>query len=454
LRKLTHILFTLSLFFSIQLNGQEQLTRILFVLDASNSMNADWGNGQTRIEAAKEILAKHVDSLVGIPNLEIALRVYGHQSPITATYQDCNDTKLEIPFGKDNFTAVKNKIKTIKAKGTTPIARSLEASAGDFPDMNSRNIIILITDGIEACDNDPCVIAKKLKDKNINVTPFVIGLGLDLSYLEKFKCIGSYQEAETKDAFKNVLKSVINKALINTTAQININDISKSPKETDVTMFLYQTGTDKLMYTFVHTMNRYGNPDTLIIDPSLKYDLVVNTIPKIEKKNITLQKNIHNIIEIDGPQGFIRTRFSNATKDYPIQVRIMQQGKENTLNVQLMNTTDKYIVGKYHAEILTLPRIYMDLEVNQSSTSNIDIPAPGLFSYKISNYIVAQIFTLDSKGKWEWVTNLSQSNLSGYLHLQPGAYRIIYRQKNLPSTSYTFEKDFRIISNKTTSLNL
>lgn len=454
MRKLAHILFTLSLFFAVQLNGQEQLTRILFVLDASNSMNADWGNGQTRIEAAKEILAKHVDSLVGIPNLEIALRVYGHQSPITATYQDCNDTKLEIPFGKDNFTAVKNKIKTIKAKGTTPIARSLEASAGDFPDMNSRNIIILITDGIEACDNDPCVIAKKLKDKNINVTPFVIGLGLDLSYLEKFKCIGSYQEAETKDAFKNVLKSVINKALINTTAQININDISKSPKETDVTMFLYQSGTDKLMYTFVHTMNRYGNPDTLIIDPSLKYDLVVNTIPKIEKKNITLLKNIHNVIEIDGPQGYIRTRYSNATKDYPIQVRIMQQGKENTLNVQLMNTTDKYIIGKYHAEVLTLPRIYMDIEVNQSSTSNIDIPAPGLFSYKISNYIVAQIFTLDSKGKWEWVTNLSQSNLSGYLHLQPGAYRIIYRQKNLPSTSYTFEKDFRIISNKTTSLNL
>lgn len=454
MRKLAYILFTLSLLFTVQLNGQEQLTRILFVLDASNSMNADWGNGQTRIEAAKEILAKHVDSLVGVPNLEIALRVYGHQSPITATYQDCNDTKLEIPFGKDNFTAVKNKIKTIKAKGTTPIARSLEASAGDFPDANSRNIIILITDGIEACDNDPCVIAKKLKDKNINITPFVIGLGLDLSYLEKFKCIGSYQEAETKDAFKNVLKSVINKALINTTAQININDISKSPKETDVTMFLYQSGTDKLIYTFVHTMNRYGNPDTLIIDPSMKYDLVVNTIPKIEKKNITLLKNIHNVIEIDGPQGFIRTRYSNATKDYPIQVRIMQQGKENTLNLQLMNSTDKYIIGKYHAEILTLPRIYMDIEVNQSSTSNIDIPAPGLFSYKISNYIVAQIFTLDSNGKWEWVTNLSQSNLSGYLHLQPGAYRIIYRQKNLPSTSYTFEKDFRIISNKTTSLNL
>ena len=78
------------------------MTRILFILDASNSMNARWG-AQTRIDAAKELLAKTVEDIRGIPNLEIGLRVYGHQSPITATYQDCNDTKLEVPFGKDNF---------------------------------------------------------------------------------------------------------------------------------------------------------------------------------------------------------------------------------------------------------------------------------------------------------------------------------------------------------------
>ncbi|MBI2259201.1 MAG: VWA domain-containing protein [Flavobacteriia bacterium] len=434
---------------------QKELVRILFVLDASNSMNADWGNGQTRIEAAKEILVKHVDSLVNIPNLEIALRVYGHQSPITATYQDCNDTKLEIPFDKNNYLAVKNKIKTIKAKGTTPIARSLEAAADDFPDQNARNIIILITDGIEACDNDPCLIAKKIKDKNINITPFVIGLGLDLSYLEKFKCIGSFQEAETKDAFKNVLKSVINKALVNTTAQININDLNKNPKETDVSMILYQAGTKNIIYTFVHTMNRYGHPDTLVINPDLTYDLEVHTIPKIEKKNIRLLKNTHNVIEIDGPQGFIRTRFSNATKDYPIEVRIMQEGKENTLHVQKMNSTEKYLIGKYKAEVLSLPRIYTEVEVSQSSTSNIDIPAPGLLMFKSGKYVVAQVFTKKSEAdKWEWVYNLESNVKSGYLSLLPGLYKIIYRPKPFTSTSYTFEKEFRIQSNKTVTVHL
>ena len=442
-----------AIFFTPFLYGQEKLTRILFILDASNSMNAKWDT-QTRLEAAKELLAQAVDSLKGTPNLEIALRVYGHQSPITATYQDCNDTKLEIPFGADNFDKVKSRIKSIEAKGTTPIARSLEAAAEDFPDQKSRNIIILITDGLEACDNDPCVIAKKLKDKGVKVTPFVIGLGMDLSYLEKFNCIGEYADAETKDAFRNVLNNVVSKALLNTTVQINLNDISKQPKETDVTLFLYESGTKNLKYTFVHTINRFGNPDTLIIDPSIKYDLVVNTLPKIEKKNIVLQRNIHNTITVDAPQGFIKVRYINAAKQYNLEARIMQKDNPTTINVQKVNNTDKYLVGKYDLEILTLPRTNVQVEVSQSSTIHVDIPAPGIFNYRSFNTLVAQLFVFRENGTVEWVCNFDESFRNGSLFLQPGNYKLVYRPKQLKSSAYTVEKIFRINSNKTTTINL
>lgn len=435
-----------------KVQGQE-LTRILFILDASNSMNAKWG-AQTRIEAAKELLIKNVDSLTGSANLQIALRVYGHQSPITATYQDCNDTKLEVPFGPDNYTRVKNKIKTILAKGTTPIARSLEAAASDFPDTNARNIIILITDGLEACDNDPCVIAKKLHDKGVKVTPFVIGLGLDLSYLEQFKCIGSYSEAETKEAFSNVLKSVISKAVINTTVQINLNNINKVPNETDVTMLLYKAGTKELIYTFVHTLNRQGNPDTLTMDPNFKYDLVVNTIPKVYKNNISIVKNTHNIIPVDCPQGFIKLRFTNAMSPYNVLSRVYQKTDQKTLNTQAVGSTDKYIVGTYEVEILSLPRIYHTVQVSQSATETIDLPAPGQLNYSATKMVAAQIFVIREDGNPEWVCNLDQVALKGLIFLQPGNYRLVYRQKQLRSTSYTVEKNFKIQSNKTTSINL
>ncbi len=448
------LLFILCLTCSLVSFGQEKLTRILFILDASNSMNATWSDNQTRIEAAKELLAQAVDSLVGSENLEIALRVYGHQSPITATFQDCNDTKLEVPFGKDNYSRVKGMIKTIKAKGTTPIARSLEAAAADFPDMNSRNIIILITDGLEACDNDPCVIAKKLHDKGVVVTPFVIGLGLDLSYLEKFKCIGSYSEAESKSAFKNALKSVVNKALVNTTVEVDLKDITGKPTETDVTLFFYKAGTNQLKYTMQHTINRYGNPDTLILDPSIHYDLVVNTLPRKEVKDITIKKNTHNTIPVDAPQGYIRCRLNNASKSYLIESRVMLNNDAKTLNVQNLNENEKYIIGKYTVEVLTLPRQYYTVQVNQSSTTNIDFEAPGLFTYKCNNPTVGQIFVMNNEGMWDWVCNLDGQSLSGQWNLQPGQYKISYRLKSIKSSIYSYEQDFRILSNKTTSINL
>lgn len=432
--------------------GQE-LTRILFILDASNSMNANWGE-QTRIEAAKELLAKAVDSLVGTPNLEIALRVYGHQSPITATYQDCNDTKLEVAFAPDNYVKVKNRIKSIAAKGTTPIARSLEAAAQDFPDSKSRNIIILITDGLEACDNDPCVIARKLHEKGVKVTPFVIGLGLDLSYLEQFKCIGSYSEAETKSAFKTVLSNVISKVLVNTTVQINLNTLNGQPLETDVTLFLKEAGTDRTIYTFEHTLNRLGLPDTVIMDPKYKYDMYVNTIPPVELKNISILKNTHNVISVDAPQGYLKLRYSNATKTYQTIGRIYPTGKGLTLNTQIIGSTDKYIVGNYELEILTLPRIHQTVQISQSSTTTIDIEAPGQLAYTTSKPIVAQLFVETVQGHFDWVCNLDQQSVSGSLMLQPGSYKVVYRQKQLKSTSYTTEKSFRIQSNKTTSINI
>lgn len=446
--------FILFLLFSSLTFGQERLTRILFILDASNSMNALWDGKETRFVAAKRILTKSVMDLQGVDNLEIGLRVYGHQSEITATYQDCNDTKLEVPFGMNNHDRVINRIKTIQAKGTTPIARSLEAAAGDFPDATSRNVIILITDGLEACDNDPCIIAKKLHDKGVNVKPFVIGVGMDLSYLEKFRCIGEYADAETPESFEKVLQNVVNKALVNTTVQINLNNSSKEPKETDVTLFLYKAGTKELKYTFTHTLNHVGLPDTLVMDPAIDYDMVVNTLPKREVKGIHLKKHTHNTIIADVPQGYIQPKVVLGNRQYVIPTRVMLKGNPATINVQQVDETDKYLVGSYDLEILTLPRTYATVEVTQSSVTKVDIVAPGTFTYKSTSPITGQVFTVNGDGTYTWVCNLDDKPTQGTYNLQPGNYKVVYRSKKIKSTLYTTEKEFRIYSNKITSLNL
>jgi Ca-activated chloride channel family protein len=429
------------------------MTRILFILDASNSMNLDWNN-QTRMAAAKEVMIKSLDGLKNIPDLEIALRVYGHQSVVTNTYQDCQDTKLEVPFGPNNIDPIKLKIKGLQAKGATPIARSLEAAAADFPDTLARNFIILVTDGLESCDNDPCIIARKLKEKGVKVTPFVIGLGMDLTYLDKFECIGSYSDAESKEAFSNVLSNVLNKALLNTTVQINLNTVQGKPLETDVSMFLYEAGTQNLKYTFVHTLNRKGLPDTLFLDPKIKYDLKVNTLPAIELKNIAIKPHTHNIIQVSAGQGQLKVTSLKSPSGTKIETRILQNNASPTLNVQQLNDVQRYLVGSYQLEILTLPRAYKDIKIDQSKVTAIDIVAPGQLTYTSAKGLVGQIFYERNPGQWEWVLDLKENQTTGSWNLQPGSYKIVYREKEQRSSAYTKEKKFNIATLNTTNLTL
>ncbi|WP_107037883.1 vWA domain-containing protein [Brumimicrobium mesophilum] len=433
--------------------SQEELTRILFILDASNSMNKKWGN-ESRFITAKRIISNSVDSLRGIPNLEIALRVYGHQSPITANYQDCADTKLEVAFAKNNHDAVLGRLRTIRAKGTTPIARSLEQSADDFPDRKARNVIILVTDGVEACDDEPCVIADKLRAKGITISPFVIGLGLDMSYLSHFDCYGNYKSAEDPAAFEAVLKNVVDKALVNTTVQINLNTIHGKPLETDVTMNLYEAGTRNLKYTYVHTLNELKLPDTIILDPSIQYDLFVKTLPQQIKKGIKIHKNTHNTIVLPAPQGKLKVVFDQPTRYNFVDVRVMEKGKVNTLNVQKFDQIQDYIVGDYELEILTLPRRYRSIKIDQSSLNTVSIDAPGIVNFKAYKIVTAQIFEIKDQNIFEWVCDLDEKTNSNTFILQPGKYMVVYRQADMKSTSYTKQKDFNVYSNKTVTINL
>ena len=95
-------------------------------------MAGQW-EGARKIDIARDILLEMVDSLENNPDVEIALRIYGHQSPVPP--QDCSDTKLEVPFSPSNGTRIRQKLKFINPKGTTPIARSLELAPGDFPPL-------------------------------------------------------------------------------------------------------------------------------------------------------------------------------------------------------------------------------------------------------------------------------------------------------------------------------
>ncbi len=433
-------------------NPNKPLTRILFVFDASYSMFGQWQSGM-KMDLSKKLLSEFLDSIEGTPNLELAFRAYGHQVPLRPE-RSCTDTKLEVPFGPNNIQAIKNKLKMIVPKGTTPIAYSLEQSAGDFPTPTSKtvkNIIILITDGIEECDGDPCAVALAMQKKGIVLKPFVIGVGLDQSFMNAFGCIGKFYDASSESNFKNILRIIISQALDNTSAQVNLNDMIGRPTETDVNMTFYDEHSGVIKYNYMHTINNRGVPDTIIIDPIGTYKLVVHTIPPVEKTNIELIPGIHNIIALDAPQGHINLKMAGNT-GFPCIIR--KKGEMQTLNVQNFNTVEKYIVGKYDLEILTLPRIKLDnVDVSQSKTTSIEIPQSGNVNITKPNEGPASVY-LEENNKLVWVCNLKDNLRNETITLQPGKYRVEFRPKNARESIYTIERRFKVDSGTSTSVNL
>jgi Ca-activated chloride channel family protein len=429
------------------------VTRILFVLDASNSMSGLW-ESDIKINIARRILISMVDSLQQIDNVQLALRVYGHQSPVPP--QDCSDTKLEVPFEKNNASIIRQRLRFITPKGTTPIANSLAQCPNDFPPCSAcRNIVILITDGIEACDGDPCKVSDELQRKGIILKPFIIGIGIDEGFHSTFDCVGHYFNASHEETFKEMLNVVITQALNSTTGQINLLDENGLPTESNVNMTFYDRYSGKMLLNYVHTINNRGNPDTLLLDPLVTYRVVINTLPPKLIDSMKVVPGKHSIYAVDAPQGnLILTSPGNGNLYRDVSYIVRKSGDPQTLNVQKIGESTKYITGKYDLEIPVLPRINLsDVEIKQSNTTTIEIARPGLLTLLVNTPGYSSLYVHKEKGI-EWIFNFNPNTKNESVTLQPGKYTIVYRAQNVKQSIYTLSKTFEIKSGSSLALEL
>ncbi len=423
-------------------------TRILFVFDASKSMVAKYQN-TTRMDGAKNLFYKFIDSLSKNKTMQFALRMYGH----TFKYPpgNCKDSKLIVPFSPNNQTLIKQKVKEAKPTGITPIEHSLTEAANDFKDNKTNNIVIIITDGIEECGGDPCKARQKLMQKGIVFKPFIIGIGLSPEQIKTFECVGDYYDYGNSSTF-SVISNIIQQQRLNkTTAQVNLLDNSSKPLETNVSMTFYDVNTKAYKYNYMHTLNYQNNPDTLILDDFPAYKVIAHTIPPVESKEVKLNVGKHNIIPVDAPQGYLAINRTESAYNFNERIKciVRKRGEMNTLNVQALNTTEKYIIGNYDIEILTLPRIYINENViEQSKSKNIEIPNAGVLQIKCLEAGDGSIL-LKRNDKLEWVCNLTNQTLQTF-YLQPGNYVAAWRAKALHGSIYTVEKKFIITSNNQT----
>jgi hypothetical protein len=158
------------------------------ILDASGSMAGKLASGRVKIDAARSAVERFLGAAPA--STRLSFRLYGHQSP--RERHNCQDTELARPFG--DATAARADIvaraKGVTPQGYTPITWVLRQAAKDFTAAETgQRFIVLVSDGKETCDGDPCATAKALALAKIVV--HVIGFDVDETSRMQLKCIAS-----------------------------------------------------------------------------------------------------------------------------------------------------------------------------------------------------------------------------------------------------------------------
>ena len=174
---------------------------VALVLDASGSMKAALPDGTTRMDAAKIAVARLVATLDR--RTRLALRIYGDQS--STAKKDCKDTRVLGGFDAvaANGAGMVEQARAIRPQGYTPITYALTLAAQDLSaEEADSHAVVLVSDGKETCQGDPCVAAKALADADATLVVHTVGVGVDAVTRGQLQCIarmarGSYFNANS-----------------------------------------------------------------------------------------------------------------------------------------------------------------------------------------------------------------------------------------------------------------
>ncbi|HMB30419.1 MAG TPA: VWA domain-containing protein [Desulfohalobiaceae bacterium] len=154
---------------------------VMFILDGSGSM---WGKagGQTKIEAAKQVMTTIIPELP--KEVRFGLVAYGHRRK-----GDCKDVETLIQSGSTDKDALLKSVQAISPKGKTPIAASIKMVVDSLKTKENETTIILVSDGMETCHEDPCGLVQELSDSGIKFVLHVVGFDVDEQGRKQLQCL-------------------------------------------------------------------------------------------------------------------------------------------------------------------------------------------------------------------------------------------------------------------------
>ncbi|GKY86853.1 VWA domain-containing protein [Sinisalibacter aestuarii] len=186
--------------------AQERPNTIL-VLDASGSM---WGqiDGVNKITIAREVVASILSDFPTDQHLGFV--TYGHRERGQCT--DIETIVAPAPGTADEITRIVNEL---NPRGMTPMSDAVIAAAQALRHTEQAATVILVSDGIETCNPDPCAAARALEAAGVDFTAHVIGFDVsgEAEALMQMQCIseetgGRFLTADNARELTDALREV------------------------------------------------------------------------------------------------------------------------------------------------------------------------------------------------------------------------------------------------------
>lgn len=180
--------------------------RVIVILDASGSM---WGqiDGKPKLEIARQSLKTVLQAVPG--DEEIGFMAYGHRQK-----GSCEDIELIVPPSAGAAGAISTAADNLKFLGKTPLSAAVRQAAEALKYTEDKAKVILITDGLETCNADPCQLGKELEAAGVDFTADVVGFGLTAEEGKQVACLaentgGKYIQASDEAALKDALAQTV-----------------------------------------------------------------------------------------------------------------------------------------------------------------------------------------------------------------------------------------------------
>lgn len=185
-------------------NAQRPAT--MLVLDASGSM---WGqiDGKPKIAMAREAVGKMLDGWNGG---DLGLMAYGHNRKA-----DCADIEVLQLVGANTVAGIRKQVAALNPKGMTPITESVRTAAAQLRSSEQKATVILVSDGEETCNADPCALGKELEATGVDFTAHVVGFDIRKGGKahQQLQCLaastgGRYVDARNAGELNRALQSI------------------------------------------------------------------------------------------------------------------------------------------------------------------------------------------------------------------------------------------------------